>query len=160
MARHTINEYLGVPETWPVVEKIKHQIVLMPNKQDIKKAKRQDPRACALHNAACRMFDVPNCAIGGRWAYIPQRDAKGKMYIARMQASGETQDAIQHFDKTGEIPEGGFRFRPIARSHYYKAKNAYNKKWQAGEVGNTGQERKITKRRRPPTRAIPRHLTP
>jgi len=156
MAKHTVQEYLGVPESWPVKEKIKQTIVLMPNKQDIKTAKRQDPRACALHNAACRMFDIPNCAIGGRWAYIPQRDKTGKYYIARMQAAAETRKAIHKFDKTGEMPEGGFRFVPIALSHTYKRKNAYNKKWHAGEVGGTGKKRKIAKRRIAPLRAIPR----
>jgi len=109
MPRHSVQEYLGVPESWPVVEKIKHEIVLMPNKQDVRRARRQDPRACALHNAACRVFDIPNCAIGGRWAYIPQRNTKGKFYIARMQATGETQRALRHFDRTGKMPEAGFR---------------------------------------------------
>lgn len=156
MPRHTVQEYLGVPAEWPVKEKLKHEIVLTPNARDIKTAKRQDPRACALHNAACRMFDIPNCAIGGRWAYIPQRDAKGKHYIARMQAPTETRKAIQKFDKTGVMPEGGFRFVPIAPSHQYKAKNAYNKEWMKGKVGNTGKKRKITKKRLPPMRAIPR----
>ena len=156
MAKHTVQEYLGVPADWPVKEKLKQTIVLMPNKQDIKTAKQRDPRACALHNAACRMFDIPNCAIGGRWAYIPQRDKNGKHYIARMQAPTETQKAIHTFDKTGVMPEGGFRFVPIAPSHTYKRKNAYNKKWQAGEVGGTGKKRKIQKRRTAPLRAIPR----
>lgn len=81
--RQTVQEYLGVPATWPVVEKIKHEIVLMPNAKDVRSAKRHDPMGCALHNAACRTYDVPNAAIGGRWAYIPQRDGKGKPYIAR-----------------------------------------------------------------------------
>lgn len=126
--RHTIHDYLHVPKTWPVVEKIKHEIVLFPNKADAKKAKRKDPLACALHNAACRMFDIPNCAIGGRWAYIPQKDAKGKFYIARVQATQETQRAIRNFDRTGTMPLGGFRFIAIAPSHTYKKKDAYNKK--------------------------------
>lgn len=157
MPRHTVQEYLGVPSEWPVKEKLKHEIVLTPNKQDIKTAKRQDPRACALHNAACRMFDIPNCAIGGRWAYIPQRDAKGNHYIARMQAPTETREAIQKFDKTGEMPAGGFRFVPIAPSHQYKAKNSYNRAVRTGEhVTNASKKRKVTKKRLPPMRAIPR----
>jgi hypothetical protein len=147
----------SVPADWPVKENLKHEIVLMPNARDIKTAKKQDPRACALHNAACRMFDIPNCAIGGRWAYIPQRDKTGKHYIARMQAPIETRKAIQHFDKTGEMPEGGFRFVPIAPSHRYKAKNSYNKSVRTGDhIPTSGKKRKISKKRLPPMRAIPR----
>jgi hypothetical protein len=158
MPRHTVQEYLGVPADWPVRERIKHEIVLLPNKQDIKTATPGDPRACALHNAACRTFDIPNCAIGGRWAYIPQRDAKGKPYIARMQAPAETVRAIRHFDKTGEMPEGGFRFMPIAPSHQYKRKNKYNKQWMAESrrAPKTGKKRKVTKRMRTDYRRMPR----
>ena len=64
--RQTIQQYLGLPKTWPVKEKIKHAIVLTPNKADIRNADRKDPQACALHNTACRVFNVPNAAIGGR----------------------------------------------------------------------------------------------
>jgi hypothetical protein len=157
MPRHTVQEYLSVPAEWPVVEKLKHEIFLMPNKQDIKTAKPNDPRACALHNAACRIFDIPNCAIGGRWAYIPQRDAKGKPYIARMQAPAETRRAIRHFDKTGEMPVGGFRFIPIAESHTYKRKAAYHKRRELDKIiAGTSKKRKITRRMRKPDRAIPR----
>ena len=144
----TIQEYLEVPADWPVVEKIKHDIVLMPNRRDIKMARQHDPVGCALHNAACRIFDVPNAAIGGRWAYIPQRNAKGKYYIARMQATRETQRAIRKFDRTGEMPEGGFVFAPIAPSHQFKKKAAYNRKWNAGEVGHKDAPRDHKKHRR------------
>lgn len=147
LRRSTVQQYLGLPTDWPVVEKVKHEIVLMPNAADIKTATKGDPRACALHNAACRVFDVPNCAIGGRWAYIPQRDKTGKHYIARVQAPKETQDAIHHFDKTGEMPTGGFRFIPIAKSHRYKAKNAYNKKHRKVATP-ADKKRKLTKRHR------------
>ena len=156
MAKHTIQEYLGVPPNWPVVEKIKHEIVLLPSASDIKRGKRNNPRACALHNAACRMFDIPNCAIGGRWAYIPQRDHRGKYYIARMQATEATQRAIQKFDRTGVIPVGGFHFRPIAPSHRYEVKNAYQAERRQSLKSGAHKKRKMTKRRKAPTRAIPR----
>lgn len=126
MSKPSIQEYLGVPKSWKMVEKVRHEIVLMPNKEDIKTAKRHDPLGCALHNAACRVFGIPNCAIGGRWAYIPQRDHKGKPYIAKMQATSETQRAIEAFDKTGTMPPFGFRFIPIAPSHFTKQKAVYN----------------------------------
>jgi hypothetical protein len=161
MPRHTVQEYLRVPDDWPVREKIRHEIVLMPNKEDIRTAKQKDPRACALHNCACRVFDIPNCAIGGRWAYIPQRDAKGRPYIARMQAPAETQRAIKHFDKTSEMPEGGFRFIPIAESHTYKRKNAYYAsrivKQRLDKITGSARKKRVVKRRmKKPDRAIPR----
>src|SRR6267378_5215365 len=133
MPRHTIQKYLKVPASWPVKEAIKHEIVLMPNARDIKTADKKDPTGCALHNAACRVYNIPNCAIGGRWAYIPQRDSKGKYYIARVQATAQTQKAIKKFDRTGTMPEGGFRFTPLAPSHRYKYKNEYNKTWRASD---------------------------
>ena len=178
MPRQTIQEYLGVPGEWEVREKLRHEIVLHPNRDDIRKAKVRDPLACALHNAACRMYDIPNCAIGGRWAYIPQRDVKGRYYIARMQAPLETQAAIKKFDRTGEMPEGGFRFTPIAKTHRYAVKNAYQRartkelrKREADEVSHGGTRFKITrgvaakkrvlKKRRtrsPPMRSMPTGL--
>ena len=153
----SIHDYLDVPATWPIKENIKHEIVLMPNAKDIKTAKKGEPMACALHNAACRVFDIPNCAIGGRWAYIPQRDAKGKMYIARMQATQETQQAIKVFDRTGKMPEGGFRFIPIAETHKFAAKRKYMKLWHRGEVGHNRASNKPGKKRmrKVPTRSIP-----
>ncbi len=155
MSRQTINEYLNVSSTWPIKEKIKHEIVLMPTKNDIKSAIKGEPMACALHNAACRMYDIPNCAIGGRWAYIPQRDNKGKMYIARMQATKETQQAIIEFDKTGEMPEAGFRFIPIAPSHRFAVKRAYNKQW----IANPDAKPRKHQKHRKSSRCIPRTVT-
>ena len=76
-----------------------------------------------------------------------------------MQAPEETRKAIQKFDKTGEMPEGGFRFVPIALSHRYKNKNNYNKSVRTGEhVPNAGKKRKVTKKRLPPMRAIPKRF--
>jgi hypothetical protein len=172
MPNITVQQYLDVPSDWKVKEKIKHSIVLMPNKEDIRKATPRNPRACALHNAACRMFEIPNCAIGGRWAYIPQKDERGKWYIARMQAPMSTRRAIKKFDTTGKMPEGGFEFVPIAPSHTYKSKKAYNINYSykkipgAAPVSTTpsGVTKKITKRRivkkqrMAPLRALPRKL--
>lgn len=152
----TIHDYLGVPKTWPIVEKIKHKIVLMPSKEDVKTADKKDPLKCALHNTACRVFNIPNCAIGGRWAYIPQRDAKGKFYIARMQATVHTQKAINKFDKTGEMPEAGFTFVPIAKSHFYKAKRKYCAKWRKEEVGFGTYKKRTNTPRRIKTRCLPK----
>lgn len=154
----TVQEYLGVPKSWKIKEDIKHSIVLMPSKRDIQKAKKLDPRACALHNAACRMFDIPNCAIGGRFAYIPQRDEKGNYYIARVEAPDTTRAAIHAFDKTGKIPLGGFVFYPICQSQRYKAKSSYNAAWKRGDVGNPETRNKYTtprKKRIGTVRALP-----
>jgi hypothetical protein len=166
MARSTIHDYLNLPVDWPVKENIKHEIVLFPNTRDIKKAKKSDPQACALHNAACRMFDIPNCAIGGNYAYIPQRDAKGKYYIARVASTAETRKAIKVFDKTGKMPEGGFHFVPLTASTKLDEKKKYFKKWAKGEVGvknnpaakaSGGKKKKMTKQRRiVPLRSMPR----
>ena len=162
MASQSIQEYLDVPKTWPVRENIKHEIVLMPSKVDIRKAEKGEPMACALHNAACRVFDIPNCAIGGRVALIPQRDAKGKHYIARMRATAETQKAIAKFDKTGAIPEGGFRFVPLGKAETLKAKRTYMKKYYAGDVGHNTKPKPgagIRKhRRKVSTRMIPTNV--
>ena len=152
----TVQKYLGVPATWPVKENIKHEIVLMPNKRDIRTAKPRDPCACALHNAACRIFDIPNCAIGAGSAYIPQRDARGKFYIARVRPTAETQRAIKRFDKTGEMPEGGFRFVPVSDGITLKKLRTYSKKWARGKVGNSSLKRAVKRRRAVPSRAIPR----
>lgn len=156
--KQTIQEYLGLPESWPVKEKIKHEIILMPNAQDIKNAKKSDPQACALHNTACRVFNIPNAAIGGRWAYIPQRDSKGRYYIARMQADPETQRALIKFDKDGSMPEFGFRFVPISPSHYYENKKVYMRKWSKKEVGHNQEPRGKLKKHRLKTRTIPMNV--
>jgi hypothetical protein len=148
----TIQEYLGVPSDWKVKENIRHEIVLMPNARDIKTAKCREPTGCALHNAACRTFDIPNCAIGGRWAYIPQRDAKGKPYIARVQATVATRRAIKAFDETGEMPEAGFRFIPIAPCQTARAKNRYNAVYQAKDKDPDAAPRSWNRR---VTRAMP-----
>ncbi len=132
--RMSIHEYLNVPSKWPIVENVTHEIVLMPNAKDIRTGKRGDPLACALHNAGCRQFDIPNCAIGGRWAWIPQRDAKGKYYIARMQATAETQRSIHRFDATGKLPKGGFRFIPVAKSANLKRKAKYMQRYMKTHV--------------------------
>lgn len=158
MSKQSIQEYLGVPSTWPVKENIRHSICLMPNAADIKNAKKRDPLGCALHNTACRVFDVPNAAIGGRWAYIPQRDAKGKYYIARMRATAPTQEALIQFDKTGKMPQGGFSFVPLTKSETYKNKRKYMKKWHKGEVGHNKGPRPNPNKRRIKTRTIPMNV--
>lgn len=156
--KQTIQQYLGVPPEWPVKEKIKHEIVLMPNKQDIKTADRQNPLGCALHNAACRVYGIPNAAIGGRWAYIPQRDSKGNYYIARMQATPATQAALREFDNTGTMPESGFRFVPITPSHRYKAKAAYGRARTQAATAPTKTAKRVHVKRITTTRTIPLSL--
>lgn len=144
----TIQQYLGVPKNWPINEDVKHAIILMPTKEDIKKGDPKDPMGCALHNAACRMFNIPNCAIGGRRAYIPQKDEKGNWYIARMRALPRTQAAIKKFDRTGVMPEGGFKFQPLAPSDKFKYKRKYMRLWYKGRVGKDGTNRHWSKHRR------------
>jgi hypothetical protein len=166
VSRKTVHDYLNLPTEWPIKENLKHEIVLFPNTRDIKKATKGDPRACALRNAACRMFGIPNCAIGGRYAYIPQRDSKGKFYIARMGAPTETIKAIREFDKTGTMPEGGFHFVPLTSHQWLENKKKYFKKWAKGEVGlknnpehaNTKRKKKkmTTQQRAVPLRSMPR----
>jgi hypothetical protein len=134
----TIQQYLGVPSDWKVKEKLRYEIILIPNKEDVRTAKRHDPLGCALRNTACRVFNVQSAAIGGGWAYIPQRDEKGKFYIARMRATAATQRAIKQFDEHGTIPEAGFRFIPVSASSTRKNKNSYMKKWSKGRVGRSG----------------------
>lgn len=148
----SINKYLNLPDNWPVKDNFKQSIILMPIKSDITKAKKTDPTHCALANAACRMFHVPNCAIGGRIAYIPQKDEKGRFYIGRFAARPKTQAAIKRFDRTGKMPEGGFIFTPVAPSNRLGAKRKYYRLWAAGKVG--GHSHKIRKYRRP-TRCMP-----
>lgn len=156
--RKSIHQYLELPTSWKIKENIKHSIVLMPNAADIKNADRRDPKGCALHNAACRVYNVPNCAIGGRWAYIPQRNSRGKHYIARMQATAETQKAIRAFDKTGKMPEAGFTFIPLAFSHRYKQKRKYMKAYSKEEVGYGKYTKKKLTPRRIKTRSIPMNV--
>ena len=162
MSATSIHEYLGLPKSWPIKENIKHEIVLMPIEADFRGAKAGEPMACALHNAACRVFHIPNCAIGGRNAYIPQRDAKGKHYIARVRATVATQKAIAKFDKTGKIPEAGFRFIPLGKNETFKAKRNYMKKYYAGEVGHNAKPKPAAgvkkHRRKAPTRMIPTNV--
>lgn len=153
----TVQEYLGVPSSWKVKEKLKHEVVLLPNKRDLKGAKQKEPKACALRNAACRMFGVPNAAIGASKAYIPMRDTNGKHYIARMSAPKETREAIQKFDRTGEMPEGGFRFVPVATSQTCQRQRTNFKKWSAKQATNT-TKKKAVRRKTTPTRSIPRSL--
>jgi len=155
--RSTIHKYLGVPHSWPVRENVKHEIVLVPTKEDIRGAKRRDPRACALHNAACRMYDIPNCLIGGRTAYIPQKDERGRMYIAKMHASTKTRKAIQKFDLTGEMPLGGFHFVPLPKSNKQEAMKVYEKRRYLRDNNGRGTGKPGRKRRVLNTRAIP-HL--
>lgn len=143
----SIHEYLGLPEKWPIIENIKYSITLMPNKDDIKSANRLDPKACALHNAACRTFNIPNCAIGARHAYIPQRDGKGRYYIARLMAPAQTRDAIKKFDKTGEMPEGGFVFHPCPKSQTLKSMRIHSRA-QYERMMSGAKIRKIAKRKK------------
>lgn len=135
--KQTIQKYLDLPADWKIKENIKHAIVLMPSTSDIEGADRKNPQGCALRNAACRVFDVPNAAIGGRCAYIPQRDSRGKHYIARVRATMPTMKAIEEFDKTGKMPKAGFTFVPLTKCDQYKNKRAYMKAYYAGKgVGN------------------------
>jgi hypothetical protein len=153
--KQTIQEYLGVSKDWPVRENIKHEILLMPTQEDISGAKRRDPKACALHNAACRMYNVPNCLIGGRTAYIPQKDAKGRMFIAKVTAQIATRKAIQQFDKTGKMPLGGFRFSPITPSNRKGATKLYQEARYSRPNGGRGTGKPRRKRRVLNTRATP-----
>lgn len=156
--QQSIQQYLNLPENWKIRENIKHEIVLMPNRLDISNARKKDPKGCALRNTACRIFDVPNAAIGGRWAYIPQRDDKGKMYIARMQATPATQRAIHEFDKKGTMPVAGFRFKPVNKTARLAVKRAYMKKWQKGEVGHNSGSRSSPVHHRIKTRTLPMNV--
>lgn len=134
-----IQEFLGVPPTWPIKENVKHKIVVMPNKADVNNADKKDLCGCALAKAVCRIYNVPAAAIGGRIAYIPQRDENGKPYIARVRASRVTQAAIRQFDKSGTMPKAGFVFLPLSPCDLVKRKRDYMRRWEAGEVGGQGQ---------------------
>jgi hypothetical protein len=151
----SIQEYLGVPKNWKVKENIKHEILLMPTEEDISGATRRDPKACALHNAACRMYNIPNCLIGGRTAYIPQKDAKGRMYIAKMTAQDATRKAIRQFDKTGKMPLGGFRFTPMTPSNKTDATKVYEQRRYSRPNDGRGTGVPGRKRRVLNTRATP-----
>jgi hypothetical protein len=140
MQKKSIHKYLGLPDNWPIKDNLKHSIVLMPNAKDIRTAKKSDPAACALHNAACRQLEISNCAIGGRIAYIPQKDEKGNWYIGRFAAPPKTMAAIKRFDRRGEIPEGGFRFKPVSESNRLDHKRRYNRLWRNGKVGGGGRK--------------------
>lgn len=154
----SIQEYLGLPKATKIREKIKHEILLMPTPEDIKGGKISDPKGCALHNAACRMYDIPNCAIGPRISFIPQRDHKGELYIARVAASGATRRAIIKFDRSGKMPLGGFRFLPLAKADTYAGKEMQNAKYLARIAKGGGPAPKakpIVRRKRRVTRSIP-----
>lgn len=151
----SIQDYLGVPKDWKVKENVKHEILLMPTAQDIKQGKISDPKGCALYNTACRMFDVPTCAIGPRFSFIPQRDNKGRMYIARVAATNATRKAIIQFDKTGTMPIAGFRFIPLTKGNTYAGKKASNDKYLSEHPRDKKKERKTIRRRKLVTRSIP-----
>lgn len=156
--KQSIQSYLGLPDTWKIKENMRHEILLIPSKADVANARQKDPKGCALRNAACRIFGVPNAAIGGRWAYIPQRDDKGRMYIARMQASGPTQRAIKQFDEKGVLPIAGFHFIPVTKNQSSHEHKLYMRKYHAGKVGhNSPRRKKYTKRLRT-TRTIPMNV--
>lgn len=156
--KQSIQQYLGLPEAWKIKENIKHEIILMPSRQDVERARKRDPKGCALRNAACRIFGVPNCAIGGRWAYIPQRDSKGKYFIARMQASAPTQRAIKEFDTKGTMPAGGFRFIPVTKNQSSEVKKVYMRKYHKGLVGHNSPTRKKYVKRLRATRSLPMNV--
>jgi hypothetical protein len=162
----SINAYLGLPEDWPVIDRLKHAVILMPSAADIRRAKRQDPRACALHNCAVRTLGVPNAAIGAMYAYIPMRDAKGRPYIARLRATRTTANAIEHFDKTGEMPAGGFIFTPVTKTHTLEYKRKYDRSYLHNLSPRDADERRANHRaastkhrRKKPQRSIPRVFT-
>lgn len=156
--KQSIQQYLGLPESWKIKENIKHEIILMPSQKDVKNAKQRDPKGCALRNTACRVFGVPNAAIGGRWAYIPQRDGKGNYYIARMQATKLTQDALKEFDTKGVMPAAGFRFIPVRKSQFSEVKKAYMRKYHKGLVGHNSNTRNKYVKRLKSTRTIPMNI--
>lgn len=156
--KQSIQQYLGLPENWKIKENIKHEIILMPSRQDVSRAKQRDPKGCALRNTACRIFGVPNAAIGGRWAYIPQRDGKGGYYIARMQATKPTQRAIQEFDTKGTIPAAGFRFIPVSPYGKLEAKRLYMRKRYKKLLTKTGAPKSSPTPRRIKTRTIPMNV--
>jgi hypothetical protein len=162
----SINTYLGVPEDWPVIDRLKHAVILMPSAADIRRAKRQDPRACALHNCAVRTLGVPNCAIGAMYAYIPMRDARGRPYIARLRATSLTRRAIEHFDKTGEMPAGGFIFTPVAKTKSLEHIRKYDRGYVVNLSPRDADRRRAANKaakakhyRKKPERSIPRVFT-
>jgi hypothetical protein len=140
----SVHTYIGVPESWPVVERIKHSIVLMPTKAEIKRGRQHDPCACALALAAGRMTGIPNAAIGSEFAYIPQRDPRGRPFIARMEATVATRKAIREFDRTGTMPEGGFVFMPVSPAKEMAYVREYQAQWRrdGNRSGKTGKHRK------------------
>ena len=157
MTRATIQEYLQLPKGIEVRENIKHEIVLMPNADDIRRGKISDPKGCALKNAACRVFGYPICAVGPRFAFIPQRDERGRVYIARMEAAGATRDAIAKFDKTGKMPIAGFRFKPVSKSNTYAGKRRVNRLYmkKVSKEGYQPTPRKTPRQTHVITRFIP-----
>lgn len=125
---------LGLPEGTPVFENGKlipkgYVVSVLP--RDLKNAKCKDPHRCAIAKAIARMQGLDadvSAAIGGRWAYIPMRRKIGRKvmtYIAKMQATADTQRAIKMFDLTRRMPEAGFEFIPLAVSHQTKARRQY-----------------------------------
>lgn len=160
--RKTIQEYLGIKvtaeEPWPVIERgpfFPTTLTISVKEKHRSSAVKKDPCHCAIARAVQDAWNLPRGitpAIGGRWAYIPMQVMhRGRVvkFIARMQATADTQRAIAEFDKTEKFPEAGFIFKPIAEGHTFAQKRAYNQlrgKANRDNAKRSGRKRSHTKR--------------
>lgn len=100
----------------------------MPTPEDIACAKPRDPDACAISRCATRESGGIPAKIGGTIAWIPMRDAKGKITVWRCRVTPATRRAIDEFDRTGIFPPGGFEFKGISPSNTVDCKRATEKR--------------------------------
>lgn len=102
------------------------QLALLPGDEDKTGAVPTDPENCVLARCASRLSGLPSM-VGRDVAYIPATIG-GRQAMWRCKVPKPTRDALEHYDKTGEFPEGGFVFRGISPSQELDSKRARNKR--------------------------------
>jgi hypothetical protein len=102
------------------------RIIVRP--EDVVGAKKKDWQNCAFAKACKRLYGSTKVAFFHCVAYIELKDEKGKAWVERYQMPRTMREKVEHFDKTGEMPEGGFTLKAVGESYKLDSKAAVDRK--------------------------------
>lgn len=124
--------------TFPIAEPDVGMLIVI-TERGVSNGVSKDPWNCAIANSARETAGAIAAMIGATVAYIVLR-INGETIACRFSVPSKTRAAIEHFDRTGEMPAEGFRFLPIAPSNRSDSKRAQIKRtrhrWGTPQKGN------------------------
>jgi hypothetical protein len=133
-------------------------ILVQPNRADIKAATRHDPQNCAYAICLRRMLETSRVYVYTTVAYVETLDEKGHQLMERYVVKNHAHAWVQKFDKGEEVNPGGFILHKPIGSKTLEHKRRNSSRWvhshreHARELSNASYRRQREKKKNPPVK--------